>query len=70
LQNIPIFVPTETKVRLTRALARAGFRRMEVGSFVSPTAVPQMRDMAQEVGTLAGVRAMVLVPNAKGSNRP
>lgn len=69
LQNIPIFVPTETKVRLIRALARAGFRRMEVGSFVSPTAVPQMRDMAQvaqEVGTLAGVRAMVLVPNAKG----
>lgn len=72
LQNIPVFVPTDTKVALIRALAAAGFQRMEVGSFVGPKAVPQMRDMeavAAAVGPLPGVRAMVLVPNARGVQR-
>ena len=72
LQNVPIFVPTETKVALIHALVAAGFKRMEVGSFVSPTAIPQMRDMeqvAQALGPLDGVRAMVLVPNRKGAHR-
>jgi hydroxymethylglutaryl-CoA lyase len=71
LQNIPVFVPTQTKIALIRALAAAGFRRMELGSFVGPKAVPQMRDMedvAAAVGT-AGVRAMVLVPNSRGFKR-
>lgn len=72
LQNIPVFVPTETKIALIRALAAAGFRRMEIGSFVGPKAVPQMRDMeavAAAVGVPPGVRAMVLVPNARGFQR-
>lgn len=72
LQNIPVFVPTATKIALIRALAAAGFRRMEIGSFVGPKAVPQMRDMeevAAAVGIPAGVRAMVLVPNARGFQR-
>jgi len=72
LQNIPVFVPTETKIALIRALAAAGFRRMEIGSFVGPKAVPQMRDMeavAAAVGIPPGVRAMVLVPNARGFQR-
>lgn len=72
LQNIPIFVPTETKIALIRALAAAGFRRMELGSFVGPKAVPQMSDMdavAAAVGIPHGVRAMVLVPNARGFQR-
>lgn len=72
LQNIPVFVPTETKVALIRALAAAGFGRMEVGSFVSPKAVPQMRDMeavAAALGRLPGMRPMVLVPNSRGVQR-
>lgn len=72
LQNIPVFVPTETKIALIRALADAGFGRMELGSFVGPKAVPQMRDMeavAAAVGVPQGVRAMVLVPNARGFQR-
>ena len=72
LQNIPQFVPTETKVALIKALIAAGFKRMEIGSFVSPKAIPQMRDMEQVVerlGPLNGVRGMVLVPNARGAAR-
>jgi hydroxymethylglutaryl-CoA lyase len=72
LQNIPTFVPTETKVELIRRLVAAGFKRMELGSFVSPKAVPQMIDMEQvvaSVGPLPGVRGMALVPNSKGARR-
>lgn len=72
LQNIPHFVPTETKVALIKALIASGIKRMEIGSFVSPKAIPQMRDMEQVVerlGPLNGVRGMVLVPNARGAAR-
>jgi hydroxymethylglutaryl-CoA lyase len=72
LQNIPEFVPTETKVALIRALIAAGIKRMEIGSFVSPKAIPQMRDMEDVVtrlGPLNGVRGMTLVPNAQGAKR-
>ena len=72
LQNIKNFVPTETKIRLIRALAAAGFKRMEIGSFVSPKAIPQMRDMDAVVaglGSLDGVIGMALVPNSKGARR-
>ena len=39
------FMPTETKIALVRALHAAGLRRMEVGSFVSPRAIPQMPEI-------------------------
>ena len=69
LQSIGAFVPTETKVALVRASYEAGLRRMEVGSFVSPRAVPQMADtgeVLQAAKQLAGLECTVLVPNRKG----
>lgn len=70
IQAIPgPMVPTETKIALIRALHAAGIRRMEVGSFVSPRAVPQMADGAEVLAfakTLPGLQPMMLVPNRKG----
>lgn len=69
LQPIGPFVPTETKIALVRALHAAGIRRMEVGSFVSPKAIPQMADTAEVLRaalTLDGLESTVLVPNRKG----
>lgn len=69
LQSIGAFVPTETKIALVRASYEAGLRRMEVGSFVSPRAVPQMADtgaVLQAAKQLAGLECTVLVPNRKG----
>jgi hydroxymethylglutaryl-CoA lyase len=63
------FVPTETKIALVRASYEAGLRRMEVGSFVSPRAVPQMADtgaVLQAAKQLAGLECTTLVPNRKG----
>jgi hydroxymethylglutaryl-CoA lyase len=72
LQNIGPFIPTESKVELIRRILAAGFKRLELGSFVSPKHVPQMRDMEDVVkalGPLPGIRGMALVPNAKGAER-
>lgn len=69
LQPIAGFVPTETKIALVRALHAAGITRMEVGSFVSPRAIPQMADTAevlQVARQLDGLECTVLVPNRRG----
>ncbi len=69
LQNEAAFVPTEAKLRLIGALADAGLRRIEVGSFVSPRWIPPLADSA-EVAARAerrpGVTFSALVPNKKG----
>jgi hydroxymethylglutaryl-CoA lyase len=72
LQNIGPFIPTATKVELIQKLLAAGFKRMELGSFVSPKAIPQMQDMEEVIaalGPLPGVRGIALVPNSKGARR-
>lgn len=73
LQNIARFVPTEVKIDFIRRLIDAGFKRMELGSFVSPKAIPQMRNIEEVIEGLgalpADVQGMVLVPNLKGAQR-
>jgi hydroxymethylglutaryl-CoA lyase len=69
LQSIGPFVPTATKIALVRALHEAGLRRMEIGSFVSPKAVPQMADTGEVLKAalaLPGLECTVLAPNRKG----
>lgn len=70
VQSVPTFIPTEEKLRLINGLLDAGVKRMEIGSFVSPKAIPQMQDIAEIISRLAnreGVRLMTLVPNLKGA---
>jgi len=69
LQNEKQTLSTEFKVKLIDKLALAGFRSVEVTSFVSPKWVPQMADAAevyQTISKLSGVEYPVLVPNLKG----
>lgn len=72
LQIEPEFVPTPVKVRLLNRLIDAGVRHFEATSFVSPRAVPQMRDAAEVLAQAAGrpgVRLGALAPNRKGVER-
>lgn len=72
LQNIASFVPTAAKIQLIHKLVDAGVTRMEIGSFVSPKAIPQMADMDEVVagmGQLPGLHKVALVPNGKGARR-
>ena len=68
-QSWPDFVPTAQKLEVIRLLVAAGVREMETTSFVSPKAIPQMRDAAE---VLAGAPRGAcihspLVPNLKGA---
>jgi hydroxymethylglutaryl-CoA lyase len=70
LQNEALFVGTEQKVELIERLAATGIRRIEAASFVSPKAIPQMRDAADLMANLPrrpGVTYVALVPNAVGA---
>ena len=68
LQSLKRTMPTADKERWIRALAAAGLREIEVGSFVSPKALPQMADCAELVAhalTIPDLRVAALVPNLK-----
>jgi hydroxymethylglutaryl-CoA lyase len=46
MQGIHEWIPTETKTAYLNALLQVGFDTLDFGSFVSPKAIPQMRDTA------------------------
>lgn len=72
LQIEPEFVPTSVKVRLLNRLIDAGVRHFEATSFVSPRAVPQLRDAAdvlEQAGGRPGVKLGALAPNRQGVER-
>jgi hydroxymethylglutaryl-CoA lyase len=72
LQNEATLVPAATKIALIEALADAGLRRIEAGSFVSPKWVPQMADSEAVIAALkprAATRYSALVPNMQGFAR-
>lgn len=72
LQNVARTMPTNLKIQWIAALAAAGLREIEVGSFVSPRRLPQMADTEQVVnGTtgISGLTVVALAPNLKGVER-
>jgi hydroxymethylglutaryl-CoA lyase len=72
LQNAHHLMPTPAKKRWIGALAAAGLREIEVGSFVPPKLIPAMADTGEIVAyarTLAGVKVVALAPNLKGFQR-
>ena len=72
LQNEDALVPADAKVTFVEALADAGLPVVEVTSFVSPRAVPQLADADEvfpRVRRREGVRYPVLVPNMRGMER-
>jgi hydroxymethylglutaryl-CoA lyase len=69
LQNEKRAIATAAKIALVDCLSGAGFRRIEVASFVSPKWVPQMADGAQVLAGIArapGVSYAALTPNMRG----
>lgn len=70
LQSVDTTMPTAIKRQWISALAEAGLREIEVGSFVSPKLLPQMADCAELVQhalTLPDVFVTALTPNLKGA---
>jgi hydroxymethylglutaryl-CoA lyase len=71
-QNEPAFVPTDDKVALIDALSACGYAKIEATAFVSPQAIPMLRDAEAVMGRVRrvpGVEYTVLVPNRRGAER-
>jgi hydroxymethylglutaryl-CoA lyase len=72
LQIEPSWVDTADKIALIDALSTFGFTRIEGGSFVSPKAIPALRDgdaVFQQIKRQPGVIYVALIPNLKGAER-
>jgi len=72
LQIEPVWVETADKINLINELSSCGFSRIEAGSFVSPKAIPALRDgeeVFQGIKRQAGVIYVALIPNLKGAQR-
>ena len=72
LQNERTTLSTEKKLSLLRQLIDAGFPVIEVGSFMSPKAVPQMADtdeLFRAIGDIPNVELRALIPNVRGVQR-
>lgn len=70
LQSIRSVMPTSAKLEWISALAAAGLKEIEVGSFVPPKLLPQMADIREVVAhalSIPDLRVAVLAPNLRGS---
>ncbi|WHZ56417.1 hydroxymethylglutaryl-CoA lyase [Metabacillus hrfriensis] len=70
LQNEKNEIPTDIKVQFIKELKKAGFKEMELTSFVSPKWVPQLKDAGDIIKYCTDEsRNLVLTPNKKGVAR-
>ncbi|WPR70071.1 hydroxymethylglutaryl-CoA lyase [Flavobacterium sp. NG2] len=71
MQGIKMNIPTAQKVAYIQALLRVGFDTIDFGSFVSPRAVPQMKDTAAVLEQLdlsnTSSKLLSIIANTKGA---
>ncbi|NQV52590.1 MAG: hydroxymethylglutaryl-CoA lyase [Flavobacteriales bacterium] len=71
MQGIEEFIPTEKKARYINQLLGVGFDTLDFGSFVSPQAIPQLRDTAEVLAKLdlsnTSTKLLAIVANRRGA---
>jgi len=71
MQGIKEFIPTEKKIAFINSLLKVGFHSLDFGSFVSPKAIPQLRDTAEVIEGLdlsnTDTKLLAIVPNLRGA---
>ena len=71
MQGIKTWIPTEQKVKYIQSLLRCGFDTIDFGSFVSPKAIPQMRDTAEVLSKLdlsaTKSKLLAIIANLRGA---
>jgi hydroxymethylglutaryl-CoA lyase len=71
MQGLHEFVPTDVKAAYLQKLLAVGFDTLDFGSFVSPKAIPQLRDTAEVLGKLdlsgTKTRLLAIVANPRGA---
>ena len=72
MQGIKPFIPTELKAKYINQLLKVGFHTIDFGSFVSPKAIPQMKDTAAVLSQLdlssTSSELLAIVANRRGAN--
>jgi hydroxymethylglutaryl-CoA lyase len=72
MQGIKPFIDTEKKALYINSLLKVGFHTIDFGSFVSPKAIPQLRDTAEVLSKLemdkTTTKLLAVVGNARGGN--
>ncbi|MFD2720245.1 hydroxymethylglutaryl-CoA lyase [Hymenobacter monticola] len=71
MQGLHDFIPTATKTAYLNALMQVGFDTLDFGSFVSPKAIPQLRDTAEVLAGLdlanTKTKLLAIVANLRGA---
>jgi hydroxymethylglutaryl-CoA lyase len=70
MQGIVEFIPTEKKIAYLNLLLKVGFDRLDFGSFVSPKAIPQLRDTAEVLEGLedgSATELLAIIANVRGA---
>lgn len=72
MQGLHEFIPTEKKIAYINHLLKMGYDTIDFGSFVSPKAIPQMKDTAEVLGGLDlkedSPSLLAIVANERGAN--
>jgi hydroxymethylglutaryl-CoA lyase len=72
MQGLVQFIPTEDKARYINALLQVGFDTIDFGSFVSPKAIPQLKDTVKVLTKLdlsnTNTKLLAIVGNTRGAN--
>src|SRR5580704_6614487 len=72
LQNESSFVSSEHKIEFINLLSQTGLKHIEVTSFVSAKAIPQLADhdlVYSSIEKIPGIHYSALVPNERGMNK-
>ena len=71
MQGLSHFIPTDTKVEYIDLLLKCGFDVLDMGSFVSPKAIPQMKDTADVLDRISlndsSTKLLTIIANKKGA---
>lgn len=71
MQGLEEFIPTDKKAAYINQLLKVGFDTIDFGSFVSPQAIPQLRDTAEVLDRLdlstTKTKLLAIVANTRGA---
>jgi len=71
MQGIETFIPTEKKIEYINQILKCGFDTIDFGSFVSPKAIPQLKDTAEVLKGLnlkeSNSKLLAIIANTRGA---
>lgn len=71
MQGLKAFIPTEVKITYINSLLKVGFDTLDVGSFVSPKVIPQLKDTAEVLDkidlSVTKTKLLTIIGNKRGA---